>query len=138
MCLALYTEDPSPMAVSERTIRDTLSILRAEPVRGRALVLELNSAIGGYSILISFWSNELAGEIIVIDELYVRPSFRNQGHARELLATLSRDNQLWPRRAVALDLEVTPQNERAAAFYLRVGFTAAKNARMRFMVQDRS
>jgi GNAT superfamily N-acetyltransferase len=135
MCLGLYAEDPSPLAVSEQNIRDTLSTLRAEPVRGRAVVLEVDGAIGGYAILISFWSNELGGEVIVVDELYVRPSYRNRGHARELLGSLARDNPLWPGGAVALDLEVTPQNERAAAFYLRVGFTATKNARMRLMVQ---
>jgi len=137
MCLALYAEDPSPMAVSAQNIRDTLSILRAEPVRGRAVVLDVSEAISGYAILISLWSNELGGEVIVIDELYVRPNYRKQGHARELLESLARNNRLWPGRGVALDLEVTPQNERAAAFYLRVGFTATKNARMRLMVQRR-
>jgi ribosomal protein S18 acetylase RimI-like enzyme len=134
MCLALYAEDPSPLAVSEQNIRDTLSILRAEPIRGRALVLDVNGAIGGYTILISFWSNELGGEVIVIDELYVRPSYRRRGHARDLLISLARATPLWPGRAVALELEVTPQNKRAAAFYLRVGFTRTKNARMRWVI----
>src|SRR5437763_1338331 len=94
MCLALYAEDPSPLAMSEQNIRDTLSILRAEPIRGRALVLDVDGAIGGYALLISFWSNELGGEVIVIDELYVLLSFRSQGHGRELLISLARATPL--------------------------------------------
>jgi GNAT superfamily N-acetyltransferase len=97
MCLALYVEDPSPVMISQCQIRDTLEILRAEPTRGRAIVLEVEGAIGGYALLISFWSNELGGEVIVIDELYVRPSFRRQGHARELLTSLSPGEQLMAR-----------------------------------------
>src|SRR5215510_16497191 len=85
MCLALYAEDPAPSPVPEQHTRETLSILRAEPARGRALVLEVKEIVAGYALLISFWSNELGGEIIVIDELYVRPSHRSQGYARELI-----------------------------------------------------
>src|SRR5262245_61323554 len=129
MCLALYIEDPSPLAVTIGNIRETLKILKAEPARGRAVVLDLEGGIGGDAFLISFWSNELGGEIIVIDELYVRPSFRNRGHARELLTSLRRTNRLWPGGAVALELEVTPQNKRAAAFYEKIGFQVARNAR---------
>ena len=123
------------MAVSKQSVSETLSKLRSEPIRGRALVLDEKGAIGGYALLISFWSNELSGEIIVIDELYVRSPFRNQGHARKLLISLRRTNHLWPGRAVALELEVTPQNRRAAAFYERVSFQLAKNARLRLLVQ---
>jgi GNAT superfamily N-acetyltransferase len=94
MCLALYEEDPSPMPVPEGNSRTTLATLRAEPVRGRAVVLEVEGVTTGYALLISFWSNELGGELIVIDELYVTPSFRNRGHARELLTILTKENNL--------------------------------------------
>jgi len=131
MCRALYAEDPSPMVVSEEQTRNTLSILLGEPSRGRAVVLEADRTVAGYALLISFWSNELGGEIIVIDELYVTPAFRNQGYARQLLRFLAGQNSLWPGRAVALELEVTPQNTRAAAIYTGLGFQPVKNQRMR-------
>jgi ribosomal protein S18 acetylase RimI-like enzyme len=135
MCLALYAEDPSPMPVTEGNIRATLATLREEPSRGQAVVLEVEGVIGGFALLISFWSNELGGELIVIDELYVTPSFRNRGHARELLTILAKENHLWPGRAVALELEVTPGNRRAASLYEKAGFTRVKNARLRLLVQ---
>src|SRR5581483_7011657 len=105
MSLALYAEDPSPAEVPESHTRATLSMLRAEPVRGRAVVLDLEAVIAGYALLISFWSNELGGEIIVIDELYIRPAYRGRGHGREIFSRLRSESTLWPRRAVALELE---------------------------------
>src|SRR5690606_34675934 len=111
----LYAEDPAPMPVPERHTRRTLSVLRTDPVRGRAVVLEIGKVIGGYALLISFWSNELGGEVMVVDELYVRPGFRDQGHGRALLEGLVEGSGLWPRPVVAVELEVTPQNTRAAS-----------------------
>jgi GNAT superfamily N-acetyltransferase len=133
MSLALYEEDPAGGPVAEAQVRRTLSTLRAEPVRGQALVLELAGTIAGYALLISFWSNELGGEVCVIDELFVKPRHRGQGFARGLLQSLAGESPLWPRQTVALELEVTPRNTRAAAFYVKLGFIPAKNTRMRFL-----
>ncbi len=129
----LYDEDPAAMPVPEEHMRKTLSTLRIEPVRGAAMVLQLKNVIAGFAFLISFWSNELGGEVIVIDELYVRPRYRNQGYGRELLTQLASPSTLWSRPVVALELEVTPQNTRAAALYSKLGFKPVKNARLRLL-----
>jgi GNAT superfamily N-acetyltransferase len=134
MSLALYTEDPAAGPVPAGHTRQTLSMLRAEPARGRAVILELDDRIAGYAFLISFWSNELGGEVIVIDELYIRAHARSQGHARNLFRTLCCDNPLWPSHPVALELEVTPENKRATALYTNLGFTRIKNARLRLLL----
>ena len=130
---ALYAEDPSPLPVPRENTRETLSVLRREAIRGRAVVLELNQMVAGYALLISFWSNELGGEVVVIDELYIKPSYRKQGYGRALLQELGRESGLWPGSAVALELEVTPQNKRASSLYASVGFQAVKNGRLRFV-----
>ena len=129
----LYSEDPAPLPVPEQNTRETLSVLRRNPARGRAVVLELNQTVAGYALLISFWSNELGGEVIIIDELYIKPSCRKQGYGRALLFELARERTLWPGQAVALELEVTPQNARAASLYTSVGFEPVKNSRLRYL-----
>ena len=131
MSRALYEEDPATGPVPEAQTRQTLSILRSEPVRGTAVVLEIEREVAAYALLISFWSNELGGEVCVIDELYVRPGYRNRGHGRELIRGLRPGNNLWPQSFVALELEVTPDNKRAAALYAELGFEPVKNARLR-------
>ena len=123
MCVALNTEDPGPAPVSPRQVLRTLARLREEPWRGRALVCEVDGCPAGYALLISFWSNELGGEVCNIDELFVAPAFRGRGLAANLFTALTGSEQrLWPEKAVALALEVSPANERARALYERLGF----------------
>jgi ribosomal protein S18 acetylase RimI-like enzyme len=109
----------------------TLLALRSQPVRGSALVLEIDGKTVGYALLISFWSNELGGEICNIDELYVSPAARRQGHASALLKGLVNDSPLWLGQPVAFQLEVTPQNAKAKALYSKLGFRVARNTTMR-------
>src|SRR6266852_1845362 len=84
MCMALNADDPGPAPVQPQQMRRTLAKLRAEPHRGRALVCEVNGHPAGYALLISFWSNELGGEVCNIDELFVAPEYRGRGLATGL------------------------------------------------------
>src|SRR5207253_11358576 len=89
---------------------------------GRAAVLELDGRPASYALLISYWSNELGGDICTIDELYVEPAARSQGHSTALLEALAAHAAPYPPGAVALALEVTAKNARARALYERLGF----------------
>jgi ribosomal protein S18 acetylase RimI-like enzyme len=123
MCMALNAEDPGPAPVPPCQVRRTLAKLREEPYRGRALMCEVNGHPAGYALLISFWSNELGGEVCNIDELFVAPAYRGRGLATDLFAVLIGGEQsLWPEKPVALALEVSPANESARALYERLGF----------------
>jgi GNAT superfamily N-acetyltransferase len=121
MCLALNREDPGE-PVTAQQIRLTLSALRAAPVRGRAVVAEVEGQVVGYALLISFWSNEYGGELCTIDELYVSSPRRGGGIATGLFEAIVTDRSVWPHEPAALQLEVTPKNARARAFYERLGF----------------
>jgi ribosomal protein S18 acetylase RimI-like enzyme len=130
MFQALYREDPSPDPVPDEQLLRTLRVLREQPVRGRAIVLDMDGMCAGYALLISFWSNELGGEVVNIDELYVAADHRGRGAGTELVSRLER-GELWGRVPVAIDLEVTPDNHRARALYERLGFVVATNTVMR-------
>ena len=131
MCMALNAEDPGPNRVQPQHVRRTLAKLREEPNRGRAVVCDVESRTVGYALLISFWSNELGGEVCNIDELFVAPLYRGRGLATALLEELAdKEQSVWPIRPAALALEVTSQNERARALYERLGFRG-KNLAMR-------
>jgi ribosomal protein S18 acetylase RimI-like enzyme len=131
MCMALNAEDPGPNPVQPQHVRRTLAKLREEPNRGRAVVCDVENRTVGYALLISFWSNELGGEICNIDELFVAPLYRGRGLATALLEELAdKEQSVWPIRPAALSLEVTSQNERARALYERLGFRG-KNLALR-------
>lgn len=123
LCLALYREDPGPISVTPDQVRHTLATFRREPWRGRAAALELDGAVQGFALLVSFWSNELGGEVCEVDELYVAPTQRGRGHGTALFDAVERGG-LWPSPPAALALGVTPDNARARALYERLGFKA--------------
>lgn len=135
LVMRLYAEDPAGEPVTEAQTRATLARLRAEPLRGRAVVLEINGHASGYALLISFWSNELGGEICEIDELYVAADARGRGWGTGLVQRLPIDRTLWPERPTAISLEVTPLNARARALYTRLGFQPLKNPGMRLRIR---
>ena len=114
-------EDPGPRPVPPAHVQATLATLRAEPYRGRAVVLELDGRVTGYALLISFWSNELGGEVCEIDELFVAPEHRSRGHGAALFAAVER-GELWPSPPVAMALIIHDDNERARRLYERLGF----------------
>jgi GNAT superfamily N-acetyltransferase len=131
MSLALYGDAAAELGVEAPQVYATLETFRREPVRGRALVLEVEGQLVGLCLLASFWSNELGGEVCVIDELYVKPDWRGHGHATSLLASLRVNRSLWPRRPAAFELEVSPQNPEARRLYERLGFHEKPNATLR-------
>jgi ribosomal protein S18 acetylase RimI-like enzyme len=133
LCRALYEEDPASKPVPDEHHRRTVRELRSAPARGRVVVLEKERVIG-YAILVACWSNELGGEVLIIDELYVVPEHRSLGHARTLLEALLRGDGPWPGKPVALELEVTPDNRRARALYERLGFKVKRNAVLRALL----
>ena len=123
MCLELNSEDPGPAPIAPEQVRRTLSTLRKQPHRGCTVVCTIDRRVVGYALLISFWSNELGGEVCNIDELYVAPQYRSAGLATNLLRRLAEgEPSLWPAKPVALALEVAPQNHRAMALYRRLQF----------------
>ena len=130
MCLALNREDPGLQPVGVEQIRNTLMELRANPLRGRIAVLELDGRVEGYAFLIAYWSNELGGEICNVDEIYVRPHRRERGYGGALVQALIAGDSVWPGHPGAIALEVSPTNERAHAFYSRLGFIRSPNLQM--------
>ena len=132
MIEALYVEDPSPHAPTAAGARRTLAKLGGDPGRGvAAVIVDGDGRACGYALLIAFWSNELGGEICVIDELWVAPSARGRGVATWFVQLLLARRAPWFQDAVAVELEVTPSNARARALYERLGFAVKKNATLR-------
>jgi GNAT superfamily N-acetyltransferase len=93
MWMALSAENPSPNRVQLQQVRRTLAKLREEPNRGRAVICDDEGRTVGYALLISFWSNELGGEICNIDELFVAPLYRGRGLATAFLEELADKEQ---------------------------------------------
>ncbi len=116
----LYKEDFMEGAVmSDKKIQNTFDFLKKNPRQGAILVIESERQIIGYALLINFWSNEFGGNMLTIDELYIKKEFRNQGIGTNFIKHL-RDQKFG--NAVMLQIEVSPHNKKAKKFYETLGF----------------
>src|SRR5690242_7700596 len=72
MMEALYGEDEPAAGVDRTRFPVTIRTLVEEPSRGRIVLFEEGDAVWGYAVLIPFWSNEFGGNLVLIDELFVK------------------------------------------------------------------
>jgi GNAT superfamily N-acetyltransferase len=119
MVYSFYREDSYGHPMNVHKIKNTLMELTPRSNRGAIFLFQFDDKTAGYAIVISYWSNEYGGNILFIDELYVKPEWRKKGIAGAWLEYLS---AMDPGRIKALQLEVTPANSRAFNFYLKHNF----------------
>lgn len=131
MSKALYHEMGSSLVMTDEQVMRTLDELEKNPIHGKAVILEVNGKIEGFAFLVVFWSNEYDGQICIIDELYVNPQHRNQGHGKDLIEMLKQRSVNWLGNIKALQLEVSHTNPRAEKLYIELGFKLAHNKFMR-------
>jgi GNAT superfamily N-acetyltransferase len=124
MMLALYQEDPSPHTVNQDNIARTLQETIQHPEKLQLIAFCQQYEVIGYALLVFYWSNELGGNVIFVDELFVAAVYRGQGMATQFFTWLE---QTLAHRAKAFVLETTPANTRARALYQKLGFNPYKN-----------
>ena len=91
------------------------------------MIFEKDNMTIGYSILIFYWSNEYGGNVLHIDELYVKPEHRRHGAATSFFDHVSR---AFKGKIVALQLEVTPSSMDVIDYYQKLGFRKMRNIQM--------
>lgn len=127
MMNGLYDEDPASGQLDRGRFGRTIELFLAQPQRGSVMLIRVRGELAGYALLVPYFSNELGGVILFIDELFVLPPHRGRGLGRGLIGFLA---SARPMDAVALGLEVTPGNTRARALYERLGFSPRRNTTM--------
>lgn len=85
----------------------------------RGLILEMDQQIVGYALLGFFWSNGNESITILIDELYICPQMRGQNCGRKFFQWLEANYDIDD---YTFTLEVNPRNEKALAFYEKLGY----------------
>ena len=127
MIFALYQEDPEGKPINHKKVEKTINELFEHPEKGKIIVIEHNAQIVGYAIIIFYWSNEYGGDILNIDELYIKPALRKQGIATQFLNQIFK---IYREEVSAFGLEVTPSNKRVLSYYKKLGFKATDNLHM--------
>ncbi len=99
----------------EKRVKFWSEILKNNAVNG--YILEYGNSVAGYALTVSYPSQEFGGEVLWIDELFVKPEYRGKKLGGEFL-----DFAANSAKKVLLRLEVEQDNQRAIALYKAKGF----------------
>ncbi len=101
---------------AERFARTFDEAMRSDRYVG-LYMLETEGGAVGYALTARTYQQEAGGEVVWIDEIYVRPEGRSRGLGREFLAYVAERSG-----AARLRLEVAADNVRAKALYAAMGY----------------
>lgn len=113
-----YRSEAVDHTIPDEFITRTADAVLAGMPHAAIYLLEQNSTVAGYVLLLLGWSQEAGGQTIWIDELYLLPQFRGQGLGTAFFRELE---ALYPH-AARFRLELEPDNLRAKALYTKMGF----------------
>jgi GNAT superfamily N-acetyltransferase len=115
--------DREPASARDAVAR-TVAELTRHKAKGAILLIEVGEDQVGYCILANRWSHEQGGNLLCIEELYLIPEQARRGIAEDLIRLLA---EIAPGGSVAIQVEPSDSNRKAAAEWERMGFHRAGN-----------
>ena len=121
MCRDFFSSPAVCHQIGEKEMKTTFDLaIKGSPYM-RGLVMSENDAVIGYVLLSFTYSNEVGGQVVWVEELYVKEAYRNKGYGKEALNWVISEYQKNTKR---FRLEVTKENEGAKKMYRNLGFEA--------------
>jgi ribosomal protein S18 acetylase RimI-like enzyme len=117
MARTFHAEDGHPL--SDLGLTAVLAMLAPNFDQGVILILEVEGGIAGYGMLSFGYGVEHGGRETFVEDIFVKPAWRNRGFGGVLLEALEAHARLAGCKAVLL--EVMPNNP-AERLYRRAGY----------------
>ena len=125
MVLGLYSKDGQKAThMTPEKVALSVENLTGANSSGQIFIFEKAGERIGYAIVNRFWSNEFSGQILYVDELYVKPEHRSRGIGAQFFDFLQTNPE---NHSVAFMLETMHNNEKAIEFYKKNGFVPHHN-----------
>lgn len=118
MMIGFYTSDAVDHPIEERIIRKLLDDIISNEYSVKGVEIYSDKELVGFGILTSYYTSEVAGINIQLEDLYIAPEYRSKGIAKKYFAYVM---EKYPN-AARFRLEVSPSNNRAIKLYSELGF----------------
>lgn len=115
-------DHPIPSSYFERTFTEIMQ----SDVYAEGYLFEKNGVAAGYALLAKTYSQEAGGAVVWIEELFLKPTYRNQGLGRGFFSFLQR---AYPD-AARFRLEAELDNEKAMDLYRHLGYKTLPYAQL--------
>lgn len=101
-----------------------------KPEAGKCFAIKYNNEICGYTILIQFFSFEMSGNVLLLDELYIDSNYQGKGIGKKAIEFIKQFSQENNYKKIVLEVE--PHNLRAIQLYEKEQFKKHKRDLMIF------
>lgn len=101
-----------------------------KPHLGNCFTIHYNDEICGYVLIIQFFSFEMGGYVMLLDELYINDQFQGKGIGKEAMKFVKEFATKNDYKKIVLEVE--PHNERAIHLYEKENFRKHKRDLMLF------
>ena len=119
MCQDFYSGGAVLKPIPAKNMENSFhEIISGSPDLSGFMMLK-DGKIAGYGIVYPFFSNEGGGRMLMLEEIYVKPSYRGQRLGTEYLNQIA---SAFSNDIVGLRLEISPDNEGARRLYESMGF----------------
>ena len=118
MAKAFYESDAVLEKVPAENFEITFDLLLTQNPYAKGYVFEEKGKILGYALLAITHSQEAGGQVVWVEEIYLKPEARGKGYGHAFFQFLE---EAFPR-AKRFRLEVEMENEKAVALYKKLGF----------------
>lgn len=104
--------------VPEHYFSNTFDYLIENDVYASCYILETNNEVIGYCLISKTYSQEVAGMVLLIEEIYISENFRSKGIGSKLFEFLKENYKDYKR----IRLEVEKRNIKAKKLYEKMDF----------------
>lgn len=119
LCHEFYHSNAVLNPVPDSYFEKTFSVVLEKSPFVDGYLFEFDNKTVGYALFSFTYSNEVAGKVLWVEEVYIQPEYQGNGLAKELFQFIEQE---YASKVKRVRLEVSPDNTRVIQLYERLGF----------------
>ncbi len=128
MMIEFYSTDAVSKRISDQFMKNTIKSALSDSPLNNIIICKKDDDYAGYCHLAFTYSCEVGGIVALIEELYIRDSFKGKGLGTSVIDFIRSE---YDSKVKRYRLEVTHDNLSAVKLYERLGFKAIPYKQMK-------